>query len=86
MPVRLSRLEALGHGRFALYAHLVPGSLWVAVGARVRRGDTLGSSGLPFVLARFGLSGRVLGLDGPGPPAWPAPAGGYSVGSVEKLG
>ena len=35
----------LGHGAFALYAHLQPGSLRVHVGDRVRRGQTLGLVG-----------------------------------------
>jgi murein DD-endopeptidase MepM/ murein hydrolase activator NlpD len=39
----------LGHGRFALYAHLIPGSLNVKVGATVKAGD---------VLARLGNSGN----------------------------
>jgi hypothetical protein len=35
----------LGQGRFALYAHLQPGSLRVKVGDRVRTGDVLGLLG-----------------------------------------
>ncbi len=35
----------LGHGRFAVYAHLQPGSLRVQVGDRVRAGDVLGLLG-----------------------------------------
>jgi hypothetical protein len=35
----------LGNGHFALYAHLLPGSLRVRVGQRVRRGDVLGRVG-----------------------------------------
>jgi len=35
----------LGNGRFAFYAHLVPGSLRVKVGDRVRRGDVIGLLG-----------------------------------------
>ena len=36
---------ALGHGRFAMYAHLRPGSIRVRVGDRVRAGDVLGRLG-----------------------------------------
>src|SRR5262249_28422511 len=39
----------LGHGRFALYAHLIPGSLKVKAGGTVKAGD---------VLARLGNSGN----------------------------
>lgn len=35
----------LGDGRFALYAHLIPDSITVAEGERVRRGDVLGLVG-----------------------------------------
>jgi hypothetical protein len=35
----------LGEGRYALYAHLLPGSIRVALGERVRRGQTLGRVG-----------------------------------------
>jgi hypothetical protein len=35
----------LGHGRYALYAHLQPGSLRVRAGDRVRRGQVLGLVG-----------------------------------------
>jgi len=38
-------VQALGDGRFALYAHLQPGSLRVRVGERVRRGQVLGLVG-----------------------------------------
>jgi murein DD-endopeptidase MepM/ murein hydrolase activator NlpD len=41
----------LGHGQFAQYMHLKPGSLRVKVGQRVRRGDVLalvGNSGSSF--------------------------------------
>jgi murein DD-endopeptidase MepM/ murein hydrolase activator NlpD len=40
----------LGNGRFALYAHLQPGSLQVQVGDRVRRGQ---------ILARVGNTGNT---------------------------
>ncbi len=36
---------ALGHGRFAFYAHLKPGSVRVKRGDRVRRGELLGLLG-----------------------------------------
>jgi murein DD-endopeptidase MepM/ murein hydrolase activator NlpD len=36
---------ALGHGRFAFYAHLKPGSIRVKPGARVTRGQILGQLG-----------------------------------------
>lgn len=35
----------LGDGRYAFYAHLIPGSLRVAVGDRVQRGQVIGSVG-----------------------------------------
>jgi hypothetical protein len=38
-------IEDLGHGRYALYAHLQPGSVRPRVGDRVRRGDVLGLVG-----------------------------------------
>jgi hypothetical protein len=38
-------IEALGHGRFALYAHLHTGSVRVHAGQRVRRGQILGLVG-----------------------------------------
>jgi len=38
-------IEALDDGRFALYAHMQPGSLRVRVGDRVRRGQVLGLVG-----------------------------------------
>jgi murein DD-endopeptidase MepM/ murein hydrolase activator NlpD len=41
----------LGDGRFVLYAHLMPGSIRVAEGERVRRGE---------VLAQIGNSGNTL--------------------------
>jgi hypothetical protein len=36
---------ALGHGRYAFYAHLVPSSVRVEVGERVRRGQVIGALG-----------------------------------------
>jgi murein DD-endopeptidase len=42
----------IGGGRYAVYAHLIPGSLRVGVGDRVRRGD---------VIARLGNSGNSTG-------------------------
>jgi len=42
----------IGHGRFATYAHLKPGSLRVSVGDRVLEGQ---------LLARIGNSGNTLG-------------------------
>ena len=38
-------VEALGHGRYALYAHMQPGSVRPHVGDRVRRGDVIGLVG-----------------------------------------
>jgi len=38
-------VQDLGDGRFALYAHLQPGSLRVAVGQRVERGQVIGLVG-----------------------------------------
>ncbi|HZM60227.1 MAG TPA: M23 family metallopeptidase, partial [Vicinamibacterales bacterium] len=35
----------IGNGRYATYAHLIPQSLRVSVGARVRRGQVLGRLG-----------------------------------------
>jgi murein DD-endopeptidase MepM/ murein hydrolase activator NlpD len=35
----------IGHGRFAAYAHIQPGSFRVKEGDRVRRGDVLGKLG-----------------------------------------
>jgi hypothetical protein len=78
-----------GRGRFALYAHLQPGSLRVKLGDRVRRGQVLGRlgnsgnsdaphmhfhlcdansplgcEGLPYVMERFELLGKLeLGDD-----------------------
>ena len=94
-------VEALGGGRFALYAHLQAGSVRVAAGQRVLRGQVLGlvgntgestephlhfqvsagpsplgANGLPFVIGRFGLQGRVAGLGTAAPrlvPAKPPP-------------
>jgi hypothetical protein len=43
---------ALGHGRYAFYAHLKPGSIRVKAGQRVRRGE---------LLARLGNSGSSTG-------------------------
>jgi len=42
----------IGGGRYAVYAHLIPGSLEVGVGDRVQRGD---------VIARLGNSGNSTG-------------------------
>ena len=94
----------LGHGVFAGYAHLVPGSVRVHRGERVREGQVLGklgnsgastgphlhfqlmnhpslldADGLPFVLDRFRLDGRVPSLealidaDASPPPVPPVP-------------
>jgi murein DD-endopeptidase MepM/ murein hydrolase activator NlpD len=71
-------------GRYGLYAHLIPGSLRVKVGDRVRRGQVLGRlgnsgnsdaphihfhlcdansplgcEGLPYVMERFEVVGRL---------------------------
>jgi hypothetical protein len=94
----------LGKGVFAAYAHLIPGSVRVHRGDRVREGQVLGklgnsgnssgphlhfqlmnrasvldSDGLPFVLERFTLHGRVPSLpalvdpDAAPPPVPPVP-------------
>ena len=76
----------LGNGRYAMYAHLRAGSVVVAPGAKVSRGQVigkvgntgntsaphlhfqmmdgaspLGSEGIPYVLERFALAGRIEG-------------------------
>ncbi len=62
----------LGQGRFALYAHLQPGSLRVRVGQRVRRGEILGLLGnagnsfLPHL--HFHIVDRNLALGAEGLP------------------
>ena len=96
--------QDLGGGRFALYAHLQPGSLRVRPGDQVQRGQVLGlvgnsgnstephlhfhvmdgpggpsaldADGLPYVFDRFGLDGRVRGLESnpPAPARVPTPA------------
>jgi murein DD-endopeptidase MepM/ murein hydrolase activator NlpD len=93
-PVGLAQADGnyvilrLGHRRYALYAHLEPGSLRVKAGDRVHRGQVIGrlgnsgsssgphlhfqvmdrpsalaSDGLPYVLSRFDLTGRIPPLD-----------------------
>jgi murein DD-endopeptidase MepM/ murein hydrolase activator NlpD len=74
----------IGHGLFATYAHMMPGSVRVRVGQKVRAGTVLGllgnsgntsaphlhfhitdtasvvgSEGLPYVLDRFKLAGKI---------------------------
>ena len=72
----------IGHGRFTAYAHLKPGSVAVAVGARVRAGQQLGLLGnsgnsdfphlhfqvmdAPSALASNGLPFVLRSFDSPG--------------------
>ncbi|MDE2782913.1 MAG: M23 family metallopeptidase [Gemmatimonadota bacterium] len=62
----------LGDGRYAAYAHLIPGSVEVRVGQRVRRGDVLGrvgnsgNSSAPHL--HFQLADNNLPLGGEGLP------------------
>ena len=58
-------VESLGDGRFALYAHLQPGSLRVRVGERVRRGQVLGLVGNTGNSTEPHLHFQVM--DGPSP-------------------
>lgn len=91
-PVGLTPAEADGNGvilrmadgRFVFYAHMIPGTVTVRRGDRVRRGQVLGllgnsgnstaphlhlhvidrnailgANGLPYVFARFDVTGRV---------------------------
>jgi len=94
--------QDLGGGRFAVYAHMQPGSVRVKPGEHVKRGQVLGlvgnsgnssephlhfhvidgpggpsnlaADGLSYVFDRFGLDGRVTGLesDPPAPVRVPA--------------
>jgi hypothetical protein len=65
-------VEALGDGRFALYAHMQPGSLRVHAGDRVERGDVLGlvgntgNSTMPHL--HFHVMDRASPLDANGLP------------------
>jgi hypothetical protein len=65
-------VEALDDGRFALYAHVQPGSLRVHPGQRVRRGDVLalvgntGNSMMPHL--HFHVMDRAAPLDANGLP------------------
>ena len=65
-------VEALDDGRFALYAHVQPGSLRVRPGDRVRRGDVLalvgntGNSSMPHL--HFHVMDRPSPLDANGLP------------------
>jgi len=60
----------LGGGRYALYAHLLPGSIRVKVGDRVRRGQTLaqvgntGNSGGPHLHFHIVDDNVALGAEG----------------------
>lgn len=107
----------LGKGVFVGYAHLVPGSVRVHRGERVRKGQVLGklgnsgnssgphlhfqlmtrpslldSDGLPFVLDRFKLHGRVPSLqalidaDAAPPPVPPVPIDRSAHGSFRDRG
>jgi hypothetical protein len=58
-------VEAIGQGRFALYAHLQPGSLRVKPGERVRRGQVLGLLGNSGNSSAPHLHFHVM--DGPSP-------------------
>jgi peptidase M23-like protein len=60
-------VEDLGAGRFALYAHLQPGSVRVRVGQRVRRGAVLGLVGNSGASTEPHLHFHVM--DGPGGPS-----------------
>jgi Peptidase family M23 len=55
----------LGDGRYALYAHLKPGSVWVHEGQRVHRGQVLGLVGTSGNSSEPHLHFRVT--DGPSP-------------------
>jgi hypothetical protein len=55
----------LGDGRYALYAHLKPGSVWVHEGQRVRRGQVLGLVGTSGNSSEPHLHFHVT--DGPSP-------------------
>jgi hypothetical protein len=57
----------LGGGRFALYAHLQPGSVRVRAGDRVARGDVLGRIGNSGLSSAPHLHFHVM--DGPGGPS-----------------
>jgi Peptidase family M23 len=57
-------VQDLGGGRYALYAHLQPGSLRVAPGERVRRGQVLGAVGNTGISSGPHLHFQVM--DGPG--------------------
>jgi murein DD-endopeptidase MepM/ murein hydrolase activator NlpD len=65
-------IEDLGDGRFALYAHMQPGSLRVHPGDRVERGDVLGlvgntgNSTMPHL--HFHVMDRASPLDANGLP------------------
>jgi murein DD-endopeptidase MepM/ murein hydrolase activator NlpD len=107
----------LGKGVFAAYAHLLPGSVRVHRGERVREGQVLGrlgnsgsssgphlhfqlmtrpsvldADGLPFVLDRFRLDGRVptltalIDADAAPPPVPPVPIDRSAHGSSRDRG
>ena len=67
----------IGDGRYATYAHLIPGSLTVRVGDRVKRGDILGKLGnsgnsggphLHFHVSEIFDTQNASGLNGSGLP------------------
>jgi hypothetical protein len=60
-------VQDIGGGRYALYAHLQPGSLRVRAGERVRRGQVLGLVGNTGISSGPHLHFQVM--DGPGGPS-----------------
>jgi len=58
-------VEALGKGRYALYAHMIPGSLKVKPGDKIARGDRIGKLGNSGNSSEPHLHFQVM--DGPSP-------------------